>query len=85
MSKVIMVTGGSRSGKSVIAEQKAKEYGKRSTGYADGAHHRLLPQLRPGLCKVLLYHLNGLFSSYLYLLLLCLLWKYRHVRRFHSK
>ena len=26
MSKVIMVTGGSRSGKSVIAEQKAKEY-----------------------------------------------------------
>ena len=30
MSKVIMVTGGSRSGKSVIAEQKAKEYGKRS-------------------------------------------------------
>ena len=29
MSKVIMVTGGSRSGKSVIAEQKAKEYGKR--------------------------------------------------------
>ena len=28
MSKVIMVTGGSRSGKSVIAEQKAKEYGK---------------------------------------------------------
>ena len=65
--------------------QHNKEYGKRSTGYADGAHHRLLPQLRPGLCKVLLYHLNGLFSSYLYLLLLCLLWKYRHVRRFHSK
>ena len=30
MSKVIMVTGGSRSGKSVIAEQKAKEYGKLS-------------------------------------------------------
>ena len=33
MSKVIMVTGGSRSGKSVIAEQKAKEYGKRSVLY----------------------------------------------------
>ena len=30
MSKVIMVTGGSRSGKSVLAEQKAKEHGKRS-------------------------------------------------------
>ena len=85
MSKVIMVTGGSRSGKSVIAEQKAKEYGKRSTGYAAGAPPRLLPPLRPGLCKVLLYHLNGLFSNYLYLLLLCLLWKYPHVRRFRSK
>ena len=33
MSKVIMVTGGSRSGKSVIAEQKAKEYGR--TGKED--------------------------------------------------
>ena len=33
MSKVIMVTGGSRSGKSVIAEQKAKEYGKHSVLY----------------------------------------------------
>lgn len=33
MSKVIMVTGGSRSGKSVIAEQKAKEYGKRSVHF----------------------------------------------------
>ena len=58
MSKVIMVTGGSRSGKSVIAEQKAKEYGKRSTGYADGTNHRLLPQLCPGLCEVLLYHID---------------------------
>ena len=36
MSKVIMVTGGSRSGKSVIAEQKAKEYGKRSVPYPSG-------------------------------------------------
>ena len=33
MSKVIMVTGGSRSGKSVLAEQKAKEHGKRSVLY----------------------------------------------------
>ncbi len=33
MSKVIMVTGGSRSGKSVLAEQKATEYGKRSVLY----------------------------------------------------
>lgn len=33
MSKVIMVTGGSRSGKSVLAEQKAVEYGKRSVLY----------------------------------------------------
>ncbi len=33
MSKVIMVTGGSRSGKSVIAEKKAKECGKRSVLY----------------------------------------------------
>ncbi len=33
MSKVIMVTGGSRSGKSVIAEEKAKECGGRSVLY----------------------------------------------------
>lgn len=33
MSKVIMVTGGSRSGKSVLAEKKAREYGKRSVLY----------------------------------------------------
>ena len=33
MSKVIMVTGGSRSGKSVLAEQKAREHGKRSVLY----------------------------------------------------
>lgn len=33
MSKVIMVTGGSRSGKSVLAEKKAIEYGKRSVLY----------------------------------------------------
>ena len=33
MSKVITVTGGSRSGKSVLAEQKAVEYGKRSVLY----------------------------------------------------
>ncbi len=33
MSKVIMVTGGSRSGKSVLAEKKAKEYGERSVLY----------------------------------------------------
>ncbi len=33
MSKVIMVTGGSRSGKSVIAENKAKENGGRSVLY----------------------------------------------------
>ena len=33
MSKVIMVTGGSRSGKSVLAEEKAVEYGKRSVLY----------------------------------------------------
>ncbi len=33
MSIVIMVTGGSRSGKSVLAEQKAKEHGKRSVLY----------------------------------------------------
>lgn len=33
MSKVIMVTGGSRSGKSVLAEQKAVEFGKRSVLY----------------------------------------------------
>lgn len=33
MSKVIMVTGGSRSGKSVLAEQKALEHGKRSVLY----------------------------------------------------
>lgn len=33
MSKVIMVTGGSRSGKSVIAENQAKEWGKRSVLY----------------------------------------------------
>ncbi len=33
MSKVIMVTGGSRSGKSVLAEEKAKEYGGRSVLY----------------------------------------------------
>lgn len=33
MSKVIMVTGGSRSGKSVLAEKKAVEYGKRSVLY----------------------------------------------------
>ena len=38
MSKVIMVTGGSRSGKSVIAEQKAKEYGKRSVLYLSLIH-----------------------------------------------
>lgn len=33
MSKVIMVTGGSRSGKSVLAEKKAVEYGGRSVLY----------------------------------------------------
>ena len=33
MSKVIMCTGGSRSGKSVLAEEKAKEYGGRSVLY----------------------------------------------------
>jgi len=33
MSKVIMVTGGSRSGKSVIAEKKAREYGDQSVLY----------------------------------------------------
>ncbi len=33
MSKVIMITGGSRSGKSVLAEKKAAEYGKRSVLY----------------------------------------------------
>lgn len=33
MSKVILVTGGSRSGKSVLAEDKAIEYGKRSVLY----------------------------------------------------
>lgn len=33
MSKVIMITGGSRSGKSVLAEEKAIEYGKRSVLY----------------------------------------------------
>lgn len=33
MSKVILVTGGSRSGKSVLAEKKAIEYGKRSVLY----------------------------------------------------
>lgn len=33
MSKVILVTGGSRSGKSVLAEQKAVEYGKRNVLY----------------------------------------------------
>ncbi len=33
MSKVIMVTGGSRSGKSVLAEQKAVEHGARSVLY----------------------------------------------------
>jgi len=33
MSKVIMVTGGSRSGKSVIAEQKAREHGEGSVLY----------------------------------------------------
>lgn len=33
MSKVIMVTGGSRSGKSVLAEEKAIEYGQRSVLY----------------------------------------------------
>ena len=40
MSKVIMVTGGSRSGKSVIAEQKAKEYGrtgKENSGAAEAS------------------------------------------------
>ena len=73
MSKVIMVTGGSRSGKSVIAEQKAKEYGKRSTGYTDRTNQRLLAKLRPCLYEILLYHLNGLFSNYQYLPRLCLL------------
>lgn len=33
MSKVILVTGGSRSGKSVIAEKKARELGDRSVLY----------------------------------------------------
>ena len=33
MSKVITVTGGSRSGKSVLAEKKAVEYGGRSVIY----------------------------------------------------
>ena len=33
MSKVITVTGGSRSGKSVLAEKKAVEYGGRSVLY----------------------------------------------------
>lgn len=33
MSKVILVTGGSRSGKSVLAEQKALEHGQRSVLY----------------------------------------------------
>lgn len=33
MSKVIMVTGGSRSGKSVLAEKKALEHGQRSVLY----------------------------------------------------
>lgn len=33
MSKVILVTGGSRSGKSVLAEEKAVEYGGRSVLY----------------------------------------------------
>jgi len=26
--------------------------------YADGTNHRLLPQLCPGLCEVLLYHID---------------------------
>ena len=46
---------------------------------------RLLAKLRPCLYEILLYHLNGLFLNYLYLRLLCLLWKYRRVRRFRSK
>ena len=32
--------------------------GKCRTGYADGTNHRLLPQLCPGLCEVLLYHID---------------------------
>ena len=33
MSKIVLVTGGSRSGKSVLAEQKASEYGEGSVLY----------------------------------------------------
>ena len=65
--------------------QHNEEYGKRSTGYTDRTNQRLLAKLRPCLYEILLYHLNGLFLNYLYLRLLCLLWKYRRVRRFRSK
>ena len=38
--------------------QHDEEDGKCRTGYADGTNHRLLPQLCPGLCEVLLYHID---------------------------